>query len=148
MANLTDERAAQLLGMWGAMGLKDLAIEFKRLKEKYDDEKAISAHTYAEFELLRKKVLPETMDEQGFTTVKIEGVGRIQIGFQVSAKQLDKMALFEWMRDNGHEALIAEVINASTLGSFMKTQIAQGEPIPDSEIVDFTSYEVASVVKA
>ena len=148
MANLTEERTTQLLGMWGAMGLKDLAIEFKRLKDQYDAEKAISSHTYAEFELLRKKVLPEVMDEQGFQTVKIEGVGRIQIGFQVSAKQVDKEALFQWMKENGHPDLIAEVINASTLGSFIKTQIAQGDPIPDDSIVDFSSYEVASVVKA
>jgi len=148
MATLTEERAAQLLGMWGAMGLKDLALEFKRLRDQYDDEKAISANTYAEFELLRKKVLPEIMDEQGFTTVKIEGVGRIQIGFQVSAKQIDKVALFDWMRENGHPDLITDVINASTLGSFIKTQIAQGDPIPPDDIVDFSSYEVASVVKA
>lgn len=132
---------------WKAMGLKDLALEFKRLQDKYADEKAISAYTYAEFELLRKSVLPKVMDDMGLTTANVEGVGRIQVGQQVSAKQLDKAALATWLEEQGHEGMITETINSSTLSSFIRQQIANGDPIPEPDVVEFTTFEVASVVK-
>ena len=145
---LDKETYDALVAKWSAMGLKDLALEFQRVKQQYEDEKAISARTYAEFEVLRKQILPKAMDDMGLETAKVEGVGRIQIGVQVSAKQVDKMALMTWLEANGHSSLIAESVNSSTLSSFMKVQIAQGEPFPDDSIVDFTTFEVASVVKA
>jgi hypothetical protein len=147
MAILEKERYDQLVNVWKAMGLKDLAIEFKRLQDKYNEEKAISAVTYAEFEILRKQILPQIMDDMGLSTAKVEGVGRIQVGQQVSAKQIDKQGLIDWLEANGHSAIVAETVNSSTLSSFIKAQIADGEPIPDQSIVEFTTYEVASVVK-
>lgn len=147
MAELSQDRYTELSDIWTNMGLKDLALEFKRLQEKYAEEKAISAVTYAEFELLRKRVLPGVMEDMGMTTANIKDVGRIQIGQQVSAKQLDKQGLIDWLEANGHEGMVAETVNSSTLSSFIKEQIGLGEPIPDDDVVQFTTYEVASVVK-
>ena len=111
---LDKETYDALVAKWSAMGLKDLALEFQRVKQQYEDEKAISARTYAEFEVLRKQILPKAMDDMGLETAKVEGVGRIQIGVQVSAKQVDKMALMTWLEANGHSSLIAESVNSST----------------------------------
>jgi hypothetical protein len=148
MATPTDEMKNEWREIYGAMSLKQQAIEFKLLQQQYADAKETAANIYHIFDFLRKQIIPATMDEQGFTTVKIEGVGRIQIGFQTSAKQLDKEALFQWLRDNGHPEIVAETVNSSTLASFLKAQLADGESIPDENIVDFSTYEVASVVKA
>lgn len=148
MAQLEKEKFDHLMAFWSGLDFKDLALEFKRLQDEYNAAKEVSALVYAEFEVLRKNVIPRKMEDAGIETIKITGVGRLQIGTQVSAKQLDKGALFEWLEENGHSALVAESVNASTLGSFIKTQIANGDPIPDPEIVDFSTYEVASVVKA
>ncbi len=148
MAQIEKSKYDRMIKRLEGMSIKKLAIEFKRLQDKYNKAKEKSALIYAEFEIVRKQVLPRVMDDMGFETVKIEGVGRVQIGTQVSAKQVDKEALVKWLEANGHGAMVAETVNASTLGSFIKTQIANGDPIPDSDIVDFSTYEVASVVKA
>ena len=148
MATLKEDRRELLLQRWSHMGLKDLAIEFQKIQSMHAEEKAKAADTYAVFELLRKTHLPRLMEDMGITTAKIEGVGRIQVGQQVSAKQIDKQGLIEWLHQHNHDGLVAETINSSTLSSWMKQQIANGDPIPDPDIVDFTTYEVASVVKA
>lgn len=148
MAKLTDERIKFLRETYEEFDLKDLAVEFQKLQNRYNEAKDVSAGIYAEFEFLRKSIIPVRMEDMGLETAKISGVGRLQIGNQVSAKQLDKAALFKWLEANGHDSIIAESVNSSTLGSFIKEQIAQGEPIPDQDIVDFNVYEVASVVKA
>ena len=148
MATLNEQVYNDLMEHWKQCDLRELAMEFQRLQAEYAIAKDTAALIYAEFELLRKNVLPQVMEDMGLDTAKVSGVGRIQIGQQASAKQLDKPGLLQWLADNGHDAIIAETVNASTLASFMKAQIAIGDPIPDEEIVKFTVYDVASVVKA
>jgi len=145
---MEQERYEELVVKFGNMDMKELAVEFKELQEAHSMAKKAAAVIYAEFELIRKQIIPKRMDELGYETLKIKDVGRLQIGYQVSAKQLDKMALIEWLEAHNHPDIAAMTVNASTLGSFMKNQIADGEPIPDDSIVEFTTYEVASVVKA
>ncbi len=148
MATLEKEEYDSLCKKWNDMGIRDLALEFKRMQNEYSVAQAASAHIYAQFEILRKKILPEFMEEMGVDTIKVTDVGRVQIGQQVSAKQLDKEALMDWLREENHDALIADTVNASTLGSFIRAQIANGDPIPPDTVVEFKAYDVASVVKA
>jgi len=148
MAEIPLPRYNMLIEDFANADIKGLAEQFKILQARYNDAKAASALIYAEFELLRKQILPTRMDEMGISTVNIKGVGRIQISNQLSAKQIDKFALQEWLKDNGHGDIVAETVNASTLGAFIKAQIGEGEPIPDDSMVQISTYEVASVVKA
>jgi len=148
MADLTDERVAQLLSQWGAMGLKDLAVEFKQLKERWVAEKAISTQTNSEFELLSRMVIPKAMEEQGLTKFTADGIGTLRVDNKVSVSQLDKEALFKWLKENGHPDIIKGSVNASTLTSFVKAQVAQGEPIPDLDVIKISSYDVAVITKA
>ncbi len=148
MADVEERRYEELMETWDNSDIRELAVAFKDLQDRYNEAKSVSAHIYAEFELLRKNVIPKRMEDMGIDTVKVTGVGRLQVGQQVSAKQLDKQGLISWLNAHGHEAIVAETVNASTLGSFMKAQIANGDPIPDDDVVSFTVYEVASVVKA
>lgn len=148
MAELSAVHINALREAYRECDIKGLAQAFKVLQDRYNEAKAVSAGVYAEFEFLRKNILPARMDEMGITTVNIKDVGRIQISHQLSAKQVDKFALQEWLQANGHGDLIAETVNASSLASFIKAQIADGEPIPDDDIIQISTYEVASVVKA
>lgn len=50
----------------------------------------------------------------------IEGVGRVTVSYRFSASMVDKEAAFEWLRDNGHEGIIQETVNSSTLSAFAK----------------------------
>jgi len=148
MAVIAEERFTELMKEWDEVDLRQLAIDFKRLQESYNAAKDVSALIYAEFELLRKRVIPNRMEEMGLETAKYAGIGRIQIGQQLSAKQLNKAALQEWLVAQGHGSLVASTVNSSSLSAFIKAQIADGEPIPDDDIIEISTFEVASVVKA
>ncbi len=147
MAELSATHIKNLREEYANNDLKELAEAFKVLQKHYDETKAVSAEVYAQFEFLRKVILPERMDEMGLITANIKDVGRIQIGQQLSAKQLDKHALQDWLVAQGHGSLVAATVNSSSLSAFIKAQIADGEPIPDDDIIQISTYEVASVVK-
>lgn len=50
----------------------------------------------------------------------IEGVGRVTVSYRFSASMVDKEAAFGWLRANGHEGIIQETVNSSTLSAFAK----------------------------
>ena len=132
---------------YASMDIRELAKQLNKLTIQHEKKKLAAAAVWKEIEYLKYVLLPEKMDALGTTNMKLPGIGRVQISFQTSTKQVDKIALKQWLRDNGHEALIQESINSSTLNSFMRAQVANGEPIPDDSVVIFKSYEVASVIK-
>jgi hypothetical protein len=50
----------------------------------------------------------------------IEGVGRATVSYRFSCSILNKKAGFEWLRSNGHDGIIQETVNSSTLSAFAK----------------------------
>lgn len=50
----------------------------------------------------------------------IEGVGRVSVSYRFSASMVDKEAAFAWLRGHGHEGIIQETVNSSTLSAFAK----------------------------
>ena len=50
----------------------------------------------------------------------IEGVGRVTVSYRFSASMVDKETAFNWLRANGHEGIIQETVNSSTLSAFAK----------------------------
>lgn len=61
----------------------------------------------------------------------IEGIGRVTVSRRFSASMLDKDAGLNWLRKNGHEGLIQETVNSSTLSAFAKDmQENQGKDLP------------------
>lgn len=81
---------------------------------------------------LRFRVIPEKMDEQNLQSMNIRNLGTLYLTAEVlvSTRQAMGPALQEWMRDNGFEDLITEVINASTLGAWVREQMSNGNPVP------------------
>jgi hypothetical protein len=62
---------------------------------------------------------------------KIEGVGSVNVSNKYSCTILDKDAGYNWLRKNGHEGLITETVNASTLSAFAKELIeVEGKELP------------------
>lgn len=62
---------------------------------------------------------------------KIEGVGSVSVSNKYSCTILDKEAGYTWLRKNGHEGLITETVNASTLAAFAKELIeVDGKELP------------------
>ena len=143
----SEELRKDFEAQYADMDLKELAQAFVNWKEEHQKRKEWAAKAYHEWNYIRFKI-PELMEEMGMSTAKFNGIGRVQLSHQASCKQKDFNALTEWMKKHGHEDLIKETINSSSLNAFIKAQIAAGEEIPSDDIIEFKPYTVGSVVKA
>lgn len=89
-------------------------------------------------DLLSKEKIPDIVrDLKNRTGEKppfhIEGVGRVSVAHKYSCSMLDKEAGFQWLRDKGHEGLIQETVNSSTLSAFAKNMLEEeGVELPDN----------------
>ena len=131
------------------LNAEQLAIHFISLKDQLADMKATTAEVQNEFDMLRKGVLPEKMEEWGFDTVNVTDVGRISLRAELYASIIkdQKEAAFAWLAENGHGALIKDTVNASSLKAFIKEQLINGEIIPE-EIFSVSPYTMATITKA
>lgn len=97
------------------------------IKHYYDVRNATEAiksarEAIAEIEdQLSKQQIPDIMRAAGVKSVKVEGIGNVIISHRYSASMLDKDAGFKWLRDNGHDGLITETVNSSSLSAFAKS---------------------------
>ena len=82
---------------------------------------------------LSRRSVPEVMKEQGIKTINIEDVGRVTVSYRFSCSMLDKEAGLAWLRANGHEGIIIETVNSSTLSAFAKQLLEEnGVDMPDN----------------
>ena len=143
MADLDQEWAESVKGE----DIKSLAKRLVELREQHDTAKAIAAIIWAKVDYLRLTLLPDLMDELGTTSMKINGVGRLGLGTSATCKTLDKEALQQWLRDNGHGDLIVPTINGSSLKAFIGHQIQDAEEIPDESIIEYGTFSLVSITK-
>ena len=131
------------------MDITELAQLFSAYKEQLTDLKATSSGIQKEFDILRKEVLPEKMEETGFDNVKVSGVGRISLRAEIYASILadHKDEAFEWLINEGHKDLIKDTVNASTFKAFCKEQITEGVELPE-ELFSITPYTMATLTKS
>lgn len=127
--------------------LAEMATQMADLLAVHANLKKQAAEIWHQVDELRLHVIPVEMENQGIESVRIVGIGRLNIREEASCKTLDKPALFDWLRENGLQDIITEVVNASTLKAFIREQLKEGNPIPNDEIVDFSTYRVASITK-
>lgn len=86
---------------------------------------------------MERSVLPTMFDESGQDMVRIPTIGRSFYPLtKYSAKTVDKVKLFEWLREQGANDVIAETVNASTLTSFLKEyETTHGISVPEDAAV-------------
>ena len=77
--------------------------------------------------------IPEAYERENLQTLTTTDGDRLTVITKMFASlPADKReAGFEWLRANGHDALIVETINASSLSAFAKAEIAEGRELPD-----------------
>lgn len=143
----SDELRDSFKSKYNGYGIKDIAIAFKELKEQHEIERAKAAKIFHEWNYVRFLMVP-LMDDFGMTTAKLEGIGRVEQRHDMSCKQLDTEALIKWMKDTGHEEMTSEIVNSSSLKSFLKNQIVAGEDLPPDDMVKITPFSYGTVVKA
>jgi len=82
-------------------------------------------------ESMSRTHVPEAMKAAGVKTITVIGVGRVTISNRFSCSIIDKVGGYGWLRENGHEGLIQETVNSSTLGAFARNLIEEeGKELP------------------
>lgn len=122
--------------------IRDLKIELEAAtKEKTRIQKL--------YDHLTINIVPERMEDEGIESLKIIDVGRLQTKADIrcSCPAGNKEKLQDWLENQGHEALVASVVNASTLKAFVAEQIKQGGDYP-KDLLKIEPYSRATVVKA
>ena len=131
--------------------LEQTVKELIKMRKEHESVKEQNAQLWHKIEHLSMGVLPGMMDDLGTTGMKFEKMGyRMNVKTQPTCKTLDKEALMSWLRENGHEDIIApasETVNSARLKGFLGNQVKDGEPIPDEKIIDFGTYELVTLTK-
>lgn len=83
-------------------------------------------------EKLSRETIPEAFQNEGVTSVNVEGVGRVVVSYRYSCSMLKKQEAMQHLRDIGQEGLIQETVNSSTLSAFARNYLEEeGMELPD-----------------
>jgi hypothetical protein len=133
----------------GELSLKELAEFMRDTREALDKAKEKVAKIQKLYDGLRKRDIPNKMEEMGIDNVKITGLGRLGLraeayaGFQPGKKEEG----IAWLEEHGHGDLVKEDVNASTLKAFLKEQFRNGEVLPD-DMFKLEPYMMATITKS
>lgn len=113
--------------------IQNLAMIQRDLKAALDTIGPAKSEVQKVFDLVRIGIMPERMDEEGFDSMTVTGVGRVTLTadvFASIAKGMKPLA-FEWLGDHGHGDLIQPTLNASSLKALAKRMLKDGDPLPE-----------------
>jgi len=118
--------------------LEGLVSEMLDLKSNVDELEALLKTTKEQYDGLRKRRLPDLMQELGL--VGPDGKGGfthssgasiyLKVDVYAYCKKEYEPAFFAWLRANGHGDIIRETVHPSTLKAFAKERVQDGEPLP------------------
>jgi hypothetical protein len=103
------------------------AIKLQNAINGFTDEVAKRVKNPAEalYNRLRFTTVPTFMENDGITTIGVEGVGRVHLEDDISIKVEDKEGLAAWLTENNLEDLIKETVNAQTLAASMRARMRE-----------------------
>ncbi len=145
-ADLTAEMLAIRRGK-----IQDACRAYKRLRDAYEELDTVRKKINEQIENLSRVTIPEMLAENEVTTITLEW-GDLKYRFtkstRMSCSMVDKDAGMQWLREQGHEDLIQETVNASTLAAFAKNQIEkEGIDLPTG-LFKVSTMSFTSVTKA
>lgn len=84
---------------------------------------------------LKTKHIPEAFEREETSSLTLEDGTRITVSQKVVASipAAQKEAAFKWLTENGHGSLIQPTVNASTLASFWKAEMAEARMPPEDD---------------
>lgn len=113
--------------------ITELAKEAYLLKEQVADLEAKRKAANKRLTQILESELPDVMNDQEVTSVKIEGVGTVFLQSDVRTNVLkeNREQMFEWFKEHGHEDLIVPWVFPQTQKAFVKEQLNEGVELPD-----------------
>lgn len=128
--------------------LTPLILEMKSLQDDLDAIAEAKKTVQERYDQLRLFEIPAVMAEMGSTTSVKGEFGRCTLTTDLGVKVLvDKSELHKYLIESGNEALIVPTVNAQTLKAFVKEQMINGRPVPDT-IVDVKPFSRAVLYKS
>lgn len=129
--------------------LRELAAHMKSLQTKKDDLERQLADVNIELDEIRVRKIPTMMESLGLKNVTFEGLGRVQLAadLYLSTKEGKKEEAMQWLRDMGHEGMITESYNASSMKALVRRLLVDGAEVPE-HLFKITPFTRASIVKA
>jgi hypothetical protein len=117
-------------------GVIQLAQEMLAAKEEADRLEAEAKQHKARYDEIRETLLPDMMRTLGMVNSKGKGSftfpgGKIHLetSLHASYAKADEVVFFDWLRSNGAEDMIKEVVHTQTLSAFIRER--RGDDLPD-----------------
>lgn len=129
--------------------IAELASILAGLKDSLDKIGSLKTEIQKELDKVSMAVLPDRMEDEDIQTMKIKGVGRLQLSSDIrcAVPASNREDVKKWLMDNGHGSMVAETINSSTLKAFVKERIKENAEYPE-DLLKITPFSKANVVKA
>lgn len=161
IAAALDANEDQSLSAADSATLEALVSKMMDLQDNKESLEGMLKQVNAELDDVRKRRLPEKMQELGlidatghgaFTHSSGAGVSlRVQVWASIAktdeaGNPTDAYVngVYKWLEDNGHGSLIKHSVHAQTFSAFVRERIEDGEPLPPGIK---TSMETMAVVR-
>jgi len=140
-----DDLESLNLSNWSLVDLIKMEAEARRQSDALKKEASGWEKIY---DFLSIRVIPTRMEDEGTESLKVTGVGRVNLRGDMWTKTVDPHGLQSWLREHQMEDLIVPAVNGSTLKAFIKEQskLRDGLQIP-TELVEVTPYTRAVITK-
>lgn len=108
----------------GSVALCRLMVDFRDEATQLDvRQQEISEHLEAIGQLLADRWTAE-----GMNSLNVEGLGTFSVIPKLYVSTAEKETYFQWLRDNGMEALIQPAVPAKTTESLVRERLEEGQP--------------------
>jgi hypothetical protein len=103
-------------------------VHLRRVKDEIDELNKRFNKVYEEW---KTKKIPQKFDEAGVPTVNLEEGYRVTISqlVRASVKPDQKLAAYDWLRNNGLGDIVTETINSSTLSAVAKSMAEENREL-------------------
>lgn len=128
--------------------LKAMIARMQVLGDELDELEDRRKPIQKEYDTLRLEGIPSAMAEEDITSMKGSwGRCTLTSDMYVTVKEGQKLALFDWLEEGGHEAMIQPTVNSQTLKAFCKEQMKAGNELPD-DVLKVTPFSRAVLYKS
>ena len=128
--------------------LEELVTAYHYANLWYKDLDEQRKRLYKALDHMNKGVLPEKFADRDLDKIQLKSLSRSFYPItKLSASFHDKERGFEWLRENGDDALITETVNAGTLASHVKRMIEDEGIDPPEDIVKVNTYKITGSSK-
>jgi len=114
-----------------SMNAQQVARLLRDLRVANDLAAEIKKYIGRAYDHARMYSMPDKMDEEGIESpFNVQGVGSVRLTDDVQVQFKDKTQGYAWLEENGHDDLITETVNASSLSALIRRKMRDGLEVP------------------